>query len=342
MTEYFFFDRVFFFLADGLMERLRRDVKVSQRAAFATGTFKNLFVQWRTFISFCLFFNLDFLPTNVATLSVYAQLLSRSFKSMTSVRNYIHGVKVLHVIAGAEVEFFKAIDLKLVLRGLDRLNPHCLRKAYPISPDVLVAIFPFFDFSLPLHVACWSAFLFAFYMLARKSNMVPSSLKAFDCNKQLCRGDVVCSDLGLLITMKWSKTNQFGRKHVQIPLPRVRGSVLCPWSAYQKLVTLVPASLQDPLFVFGLHPRRCVTSHYFVKVLREMLGKAGFQASCYTGHSFRRGGASFAFKVGIPGELIKFQGDWSSEAYLQYLDFSLETRYQVGVNMRNWILAHKL
>ena len=38
----------------------------------------------------------------------------------------------------------------------------------------------------------------------------------------------------------------------------------------------------------------------------------------YTGHSFRRGGATFAFRCGVPASLIKLQGDWHSDTYLLY------------------------
>jgi hypothetical protein len=38
-----------------------------------------------------------------------------------------------------------------------------------------------------------------------------------------------------------------------------------------------------------------------------------------TGHSFRRGGASHAFNIGLPSEFIQAQGDWKSTAYLQYI-----------------------
>lgn len=45
----------------------------------------------------------------------------------------------------------------------------------------------------------------------------------------------------------------------------------------------------------------------------------------YTGHSFRRGGATYAFRSGVPGELIQVMGDWKSDAYKRYFDFSFDT-----------------
>ena len=39
-------------------------------------------------------------------------------------------------------------------------------------------------------------------------------------------------------------------------------------------------------------------------------------------HSFRRGGVTFAFACHAPRAFIKAQGDWQSDAYLVYLQFS--------------------
>lgn len=39
----------------------------------------------------------------------------------------------------------------------------------------------------------------------------------------------------------------------------------------------------------------------------------------YSGHSFRRGGATYASSLGISHKLIQLQGDWASTACLEYL-----------------------
>ena len=40
-----------------------------------------------------------------------------------------------------------------------------------------------------------------------------------------------------------------------------------------------------------------------------------------TPHSLRRGGATWALRCGIPPVCIKLQGDWSSDAWLVYVEF---------------------
>ena len=77
----------------------------------------------------------------------------------------------------------------------------------------------------------------------------------------------------------------------------------------------------------------------------------GYDSSSYAGHLFRRGGASFAFQVGVPLELIKIMGDWKSNAVSLYLTVPLKTRLHTSNLITNifstpinntpiWIWAH--
>ena len=50
----------------------------------------------------------------------------------------------------------------------------------------------------------------------------------------------------------------------------------------------------------------------------------------FTGHSFRRGGATWAFDTGVPGELIQICGDWASDAYKRYLEFGLRRKLDLA------------
>ena len=55
----------------------------------------------------------------------------------------------------------------------------------------------------------------------------------------------------------------------------------------------------------------------------------------FRGHSFRRGGAIWAFQNGVPGYLIQIYGDWASDTYKCYLEFSNEAKLQVAREMVN-------
>ena len=48
----------------------------------------------------------------------------------------------------------------------------------------------------------------------------------------------------------------------------------------------------------------------------------GLDPSNYSGHSFRRGGASFAFEIGLTLTEVKERGDWRSNAVHGYIVLS--------------------
>ena len=58
----------------------------------------------------------------------------------------------------------------------------------------------------------------------------------------------------------------------------------------------------------------------------------------YSPHSFRRGGASFAFPCNVPAEIIQRQGDWQSDAYLIYLEMSSAQKRRAVNSMASHIL----
>lgn len=314
---------------------LRQEVKVVRLAAFASGTRSNLQTHWTAFFLFCLYFHLTPLPASLDTLSSYAIFLARTITT-PSIRNYLHGIKTLHLFLDLPTGPFLAFQLSLLLKGLANSHPHTPIQALPVTPRLLLQIHSLLDLSSPLHANIWCAFLLTFFLFARKSNMVPPSTRKFNPLKHLCRKDISLCPSGLSILLKWSKTNQSGLRLVQIPVVSIPGSPLCPLAAFTNLVSLIPAAPKAPAFCLPKHSSKstkCLTHHSFVKHLRKLIAKTGQDPTGYSGHSFRRGGATFAFRAGVPGELIQMQGDWKSEAYLRYLDFSLESKLQVTTRM---------
>jgi hypothetical protein len=57
-----------------------------------------------------------------------------------------------------------------------------------------------------------------------------------------------------------------------------------------------------------------------------MLTTLGLKSKDYAGHSFRRGGASWALEAGLSGDVIQILGDWKSDAYRGYLVIPLESK----------------
>ena len=121
-----------------------------------------------------------------------------------------------------------------------------------------------------------------------------------------------------------SKTNQLGsrvHKTVALAMP---GRLLDPYDAVAKAFALCPrASATDPAFAVprgkgGQDPP--LTHSLLVETLRRCLYEIGIDHSRYSGHNFRRGGATFAFRLGEDPLLIKRMGDWMSDAYTGYIE----------------------
>ena len=131
------------------------------------------------------------------------RFFSKSFKSVNSIQNYISGVKTLHLLAGFEYPSENRFSVKLLYRGLALENPHLPHRASPITPDILLQMHKQLDMSNSVDVTYWCSYLFAFFLMARKSNLVPVSVKKFDPSKQLCRKNITVHRDYLVIKILW-------------------------------------------------------------------------------------------------------------------------------------------
>ena len=276
------------------------------------------------------------MPADSTTIYAYAQFLSRTLKPPT-VRNYLSGVKMLHILHGLCYPFSEDPLLQLELRGISRLNPHVPVRAKPITPDILATYFSMMDCSKSLHLCVWACSLFSFFMMARLGSILPSS-RSSPMNQILTRDRVNFSKEGLLVTLLHTKTIQFGKRRLHIPLLRV-ASVLCPVQAYSKLFMLATNITSGPAFVFFEDGKtKWLTTSKFIRTFRSVLSSGGVRdASSFTGHSFRRGGASWAFQSGVPGELIQICGDWASDSYKQYLEFTMSNKVHLAARLTKYL-----
>ena len=107
----------------------------------------------------------------------FAQFLRRTFKSTDSIRNYIVGIKTMHLLLGYSVDNINKFILNLSLKGIAKLHPYCRKQAEPITPEILISIADSLNLSVTNNLVYWCLFLFAFFLMARKSNLVPTTGK---------------------------------------------------------------------------------------------------------------------------------------------------------------------
>ncbi len=228
-------------------------------------------VQWKSFWAFCIYFGFELFASSLV-LCLYSQFLSRSFTAPISIKNYISGVKTLDVLLEVPVNAFQSYYLKLIIRGISRLKPHCPKRVEPVTPKILIRIWNLLDFINPVHVVFWSLFVMAFFTMSRKSNLVSSGM--FDKSNQLYRKYVLLGSQGLMVNFKWSKTIQYGQRLLQIPLVAAPGNCLCPVAIYKAMLQAVPAPKSSPAFVIQTKSRlQTVSYQMFHKFLRSCIAE---------------------------------------------------------------------
>ena len=84
---------------------------------------------------------------------------------------------------------------------------------------------------------------------------------------------------------------------------------------------MVPAPDVCPFFIFTSTSNQLtyITAKSLDEGIKHLASCISLDPKDFSGHSLRRGDATFAFQCGIPAELIKLQGDWQSDAYMLYL-----------------------
>ena len=319
---------------------LDREVKIYRGLAYASSTKTGYRTHMNAYNRFCIFFNLAPVPVNTVTLTRYVAFLARTL-NFSSVKQYLNILRILHLEAGFPNPLQDNWFLQSVLMGVKREKGTVVRQKRPITPEILRQLLGALDLSQSFDACIWAAALVAFFCFFRKSNLLPRSQAAFNKKINLCVGDVLFYPWGAFVVVRWSKTIQYGERILKVPMPLLQGHPLCPVSAL--LHSLHVSGNVDsfaPLFVYVQRGQKKVLTHsVFVNRLRSLLQGLGLPASEFSGHSFRRGGASFAFEAGVSPDLIKMQGDWRSDAYQRYITVPVSTQILAIGKMAAYIQA---
>lgn len=278
---------------------------------------------------FCLHFKLDPYSASSEDLALYAQFLSRTLTSFSSIGGYISAVKVLFSIM--DIPFpEKDIFLHLTLKGLKRILARPVKQARPITPTILLDIYAVLNLRDPVDVTLWCSFVFSFFLMLRSSQLFPRSMANKFVNKIIKRRDIVVRGDSLLVNLYWTKTIQFNERKLVLPLGALPSSPLCPLNAFKLMKIMTPASQDSSAFVLKQQDTLIpIVYTQFHVLFRQLLQRAGYDGSTFSSHSFRRGGATWAFKNNVPEHLIKLQGDWKSDAFRRYLEVDVSDREKV-------------
>lgn len=168
------------------------------------------------------------------------------------------------------------------------------------------------------HAALWACALISFFGYFRKSNTTVDLHSPAGVGKCLRVATilVVEKDYALAVTAPGSKTRQFGAGPT-IWISGHRGHLLdavAAWQWHCQLSRLQGADTRMwQAFSFLEGQRRMPMVHTsLVQAAKRMAELEGLKPVDVAGHSFWRGGASYAFQAGVPDILIQRQDDWLS------------------------------
>ena len=309
----------------GILEQLQNQNIWTQSYRFAKSTRKGILSGIRTWIFFCKYFDLPVYPAQVEHLILFMEFNSQTSK-YEHLKHLLYCVKYLHLCKDLPFPT-ESFELETTLQGLKRRLSGTVNQVLPITPEVLRKIFARLNLNKLADLALWCSFLVTFFCLLRKANSVPEGSN-FDSDKILSRKHIRFDHHSkmVLIFVGWSKTNQFGNRDLVVPIPSNSDPALDLYRHMCNLFTKVNASPDRPAFSFT--NKHFVSYSSFTSRLKSLLLSAGVDPAKYSGHSFRRGGATYLHSLGASPLEIQASGDWQTLAFTRYLHLSLEDRWK--------------
>lgn len=122
---------------------------------------------------------------------------------------------------------------------------------FPITIEILLRIFQSFQPRNIFHACMRAAFLVAFFSFLRISNLVPYTSSEVHSSTSffLRRRDITFTASGAYLRVFKTKTIQFKQRILEIPLPLIPNSILCPVNPLATYFAVVPATPDSPVFL---------------------------------------------------------------------------------------------
>ena len=332
-----------FQLADSEKEALQKASAFYRMNYLSLNSLKSYMTGIRAFVSFCLYFGyLVYLPATDEQLAGFVTFMAQTVTPQT-IKQYLFGVRALHLVTQSEfTPWAKRFPVWQAFLGIKRFLGDEHTQKLALIAEILSQLWPvicgeIFDNVLLMNV--WAAILVGYFGMLRKDNLTVEKQSSFNPYENLCRGDFVFVEKDgkphvVWVRIRQSKTNQFCERVHYLPLMAIEGHFMCPYFWLQRVFETCPASDEAPAFQMpkGSHGMGPLTHSVFTKTLKLWLNAAGFDASKFSGHSLRRGGATDGLKLAT-ADKVQLQGDWASDCYLRYNEVDESYRLELPTQL---------
>jgi hypothetical protein len=259
-------------------------------------------------------------PADTLTILTFISSCAGSYSGKT-LANYVYAVRAWHTLHGQPWKM-QHEELKAALDGAMVLTPASSKRAKrePFTIDLILSIRSHLDLISPLDAAVYACLTSTFYSLSRLGELTVNALKAFRPDKHVKRSDV---------TLDMEDRNGLCVTKIFLPRTKVSSSGEDIYWAQQadatdpKTALLHHFAVNDPapgqhLFAWKhSNGSRPLTHRAFLKRIEEIAKNIGI--TNVKGHGLRIGGTLEYLLRGIPFDVVKSMGRWSSDSFTLYL-----------------------
>jgi hypothetical protein len=301
-----------------LSSRSRRHVTRAIQNGWAGSTVKRYSGSIEQFIRFCdtegVPSHLRF-PADEFVLCAFAAS-SAGIHARTTPRGRLSALKAWHV--AHNMEWKGSARLRYVLNGVHNLAPRGSRRPPrpPITASMISLLVEHLDLNSSLDAAVAACATTAFWGQCRLGELLPTSMSdtlstPFPLRSSFKRS--VRNPLSCIIHLPRTKTHHHGQDIVLVE----QANPSNPISLLKRHLRVNNVSNDSFLFSYtsknGLSP---LTKPIFLKRCNEIWHPLGYPRT--TGHCFRIGGTTELLIAGIPPDIVKVTGRWSSDSFLRY------------------------
>lgn len=335
--------------AEPLLAALDQEGRDFQAAKYAPNTRRSISTAMTAFLTYCrVTGDWPDLQTGISDQQMIRLIAfwARTLEYGTITSYLSMGVRQWHLENGIPYEAARERDaVDAALKGVRRIKGDTPKKRkLPITIDILIKMSQQMDPASAADASFWAAVTTAFFCLLRKGNITATSKAGAERDLQAARrADLRWSaaEGGYTLTLRATKTIQYRERELKLSLPILGDPRICPTRAMRRYLHASAAAtsellMQSPEAAGGWAP---LTYAVFLEKLKATLRQAGVNPDAYAGHSLRRGGATWALSIGIPVPAIKAMGDWKSDAYLAYCEFSEQIRKRAALQMARAVPA---
>jgi hypothetical protein len=234
--------------------------------------------------------------------------------SGSTTRNRIAALKAWHT--SNDWPWYGSARLSRVIRGVHNTASTLKRRVRPpVSIRALSILAKNLDHHNPLDAAVFACACTAFWGQCRLGELLPTK-QALDPTslplRRAVRHSPGDSDTWIL-RLPATKTNRQGQ---DVALVRQRGTIN-PLRALHNHLQLNKNPIHLPLFTFKTgNTYQTLTKRAFLNRCNRIWSLCG--QPTVTGHSFRIGGTTHYLLAGVPPDVVKVTGRWSTDSFLRY------------------------